>query len=117
MEETKQQAKEYQDLKFIDKVISARAAFAMTILGVGFWIVTNLFTYFATPNEKNSDAITLLQTQVEAQQRANDILTKTLQNDTQEVKGNVKDLTEAVNQLRISIATLNTKIDERIPTK
>lgn len=108
---------EIKEEKFVDKIISIRARNVVVIASAVFWVITVAWSNFATPTEKANDAIALLEKQVEYQQKTIDTITKTQQNDTQEVKGNLTTLTNNVIALQNEITALKTIIDERIPKK
>ena len=83
----------------------------VAIVGVCFGVY---FT-FANPSKENDTALQLQNQQIVEQQKTIDTITKTQQNDTQEVKLNIANLTAQVNNNNIEIEKLTTIIDERIP--
>lgn len=115
--EKEAEVKELKTEKAVDKVISIRVASAMGIAAAVFWIITTAYSNFITPNENNEDAIVLLKAQVENQQSTIATITKTQQNDTQELRDNIKDLEGKIGVMTNSITALTTIIDERIPKK
>ena len=83
----------------------------VAIVGVCFGVY---FT-FANPSKDNDTALQLQNQQIVTQQKTIDTITKTQQNDTQEVKLNIANLTTQINNNNIEIEKLTTIIDERIP--
>lgn len=89
---------------------------------VSFWLsigglVFGAFIYLTAPSRDNDTALQLQAQQIAQQQKTIDSITKTQQNDTQEVKSNLKTLTDKIEQQSITITQLTTIINERIPAR
>jgi uncharacterized protein YlxW (UPF0749 family) len=80
-------------------------------------MVLSAFIYLTSPQQKQDTAIELLKAQAANQQETIQTITKTQQNDTQELKSEVAGLRAEVQQLRESVVKLSTIIEERIPKK
>ena len=80
---------------------------------VGMIIMGYLF--LANPTRDNDTALQLQAQRIESQQKTIDSITKTQQNDTQEVKAAVKDLEIQLQIYSNEIIKLQTVIEERIP--
>jgi hypothetical protein len=83
----------------------------VAIVGVCFVVY---FT-FANPAKDNDTALQLQEQRIVAQEQTITTITKTQQNDTQEVKANIAALTVQVNNNNIVIEKLSTIIEERLP--
>lgn len=82
-----------------------------TLLG----LIIGGFIYLTQPAEKNDTALQLQEQRIEQQQVVIDRLTKTQQNDTQEVKSEIAGLRTEVQSLTKETVKLQTIIEERIP--
>lgn len=80
---------------------------------VGMIIMGYLF--ISNPGRNNDTALQLQEQRIESQQKTIDAITKTQQNDTQEVKEAVKDLTRQLQIYSNEIVKLQTIVNERIP--
>lgn len=80
-------------------------------------ICFGVYFTFANPSNENGTALQLQNQQIVEQQKTIDTITKTQQNDTQEVKGNIKNLTDQIQLQSNEITKLTTIIQERIPAK
>lgn len=80
-------------------------------------VVLSVFIYLTSPQQKQETTIELLKAQVATQQETITTVTKTQQNDTQEVKNEIAGFRTEVQTLRESVVKLGTIIDERIPKK
>jgi uncharacterized membrane protein YvbJ len=78
-------------------------------------IIIGAFVYLTSPTKDNDTAIQLQEQRIATQDKTIETLTKTQQNDTQEVKTAITSLNKEVNDLKIYISNLSTIIDERIP--
>ena len=85
----------------------------VAIVGVCFGVY---FT-FANPSQDNDKALALQQQRVDAQAGTIVDLTKTQQNDTQEVKKAIENTNTQLQLQALEIRQLTTIIDERIPKK
>ena len=112
-----QEVKEFKTERAIDKVLSVKVASALGIAGAVFWVITTAYTNFSAPNKNNETAITILKSQVEEQKETITTITKTQQNDTQELRDNIKDLESEIGVMTNSITALTVIINERIPKK
>lgn len=88
-------------------------SFIFAICGV----VLSVFIYMTAPQQKTDTAIELLKSQASNQQATIDRITKTQQNDVQELKSEIAGLRSEIQQLRESVVKLSTIIEERIPKK
>lgn len=94
-------------------IIYKQVSFGLSIIGVLFGV----FIFLTSPSTKNDTALQLQDQRITAQRETIDALTKTSQNDTQEVKANVALLTEKIEQQSTEITKLTTIINERIPAR
>lgn len=107
-------AKNISDKKSsVENLIYRQISFWLSIGGLAF----GAFIYLSRPSQDNSTAIQLQQQRIEDQQKTIDSITKTQQNDTQEVKAAVKDLAIQMQFYSNEIVKLETIINERIPAK
>lgn len=97
----------------IQNVLYRQVSFWLSIFGLAF----GAFIYLSTPSRDNDTAIQLQQQRIDSQQKTIDTITKTQQNDTQEVKAAVKDLNTQMQFYSNEIVKLTTIINERIPAK
>lgn len=86
------------------------------ILGICGTVLAG-FIFLTSPGTENDTALQLQDQRITSQQTTIDIITKTQQNDTQELKGNVKILTDKIELQSVEIAKLTTIINERIPAR
>jgi hypothetical protein len=86
------------------------------ILGICGTVLAG-FIFLTSPGTKNDTALQLQEQRIEAQDGTILALTKTQQNDTQEVKANVALMTSKIEQQSVEIAKLTTIINERIPAR
>lgn len=107
-------------VKVIDKdssgfsnIIYKQISFGLSIIGV----VLAGFIFLTSPSTANNTALQLQNQRINAQDTTIAALTKTSQNDTQELKANVAILTEKIEFQSIEITKLTTIINERIPKK
>jgi len=75
------------------------------------------FIYLTNPNSENKTALLLQEERISAQRKTIDDLTKTQQNDTQEIKSELRNMSDELETICISIKELETIINERIPKK
>lgn len=94
-------------------VLYKQVSLVLSICGV----VLGGFIFLTSPGTKNDTAIQLQQQRIESQDTTILALTKTQQNDTQEVKANVALMTAKIEQQSVEIAKLTTIISERIPAR
>lgn len=73
------------------------------------------YLFIANPTRDNDTALQLQEERISAQRATIDELTKVQQNDTQEVKGAIKDMILQIQQQSEDIVQLSTIINERIP--
>jgi hypothetical protein len=97
----------------IRKVLFNEVTFVIAIVGA----VASVILWITGPQTQNDTAIRILQAQVEVQNKTIESITKTQQNDTQEVKGEVSGLRNEVQETREEVIKLQTIIEERIPKK
>jgi len=95
--------------KFLASKLSTLIFVATTIIGV-YMALTGLPL-------QNRTALQLQEQRILTQDKTIETITKTQQNDTQEVKLKVADLESEVDDMRISIEKLTTVIEERIPVR
>lgn len=77
--------------------------------------VLSAFVYLTNPARDNDTAIQLLKAQVVTQEATISTITKTQQNDTQEVKLELGGLRQEIQSLSEQTVKLQTIIEERIP--
>ena len=75
------------------------------------------FIYITSPNNDNNVALKLQEERINGQRKTIDDITRTQQNDTQEVKTELVRMNTEIQNICISIKELSTIIDERIPKK
>ena len=80
-------------------------------------VVLSCFIFLTNPSNHNDTALQLQDARITSQEKTIETLTKTQQNDTQEVKSAVKDLVNQIQLQQQDITKLTTIIDERIPKK
>lgn len=97
----------------IQGVMYRQVSFWLSIGGIAFGV----FIYLTTPSADNNLAIKIQEQRIIEQQKTIDTITKTQQNDTQEVKGAIKDLENQLQFYSNEIIKLQTIINERIPAK
>lgn len=90
-----------------------QVSFWLSIIGIAF----GAFIYITGPSRDNDTALKLQEQRITSQQDTIDKITKTQQNDTQEVKAAVKDLVDKIEKQSNDITKLSTIIEERIPKK
>ena len=97
----------------IASIMYKQVSFGLSIIGV----VLGGFIFLTSPSQKNDVALQLQDQRITTQQTTIDTLTKTAQNDTQEVKAAIKEMILEINEQQKDIATLTAIINERIPAK
>jgi hypothetical protein len=97
----------------IRRVLFGEVTLVIALVGV----VSSVMLWVMGPQTQNNLAIELLKQQSENQQKVIETVTKTQQNDTQEVKGQIFEAKEQLADLKAEIIKLQTIIDERIPKK
>lgn len=97
----------------VENYLYRQVSFWLSIFGIAF----GAFIYLTAPSRDNDTALKLQAQRIETQDVLIAGLTKTQQNDTQEVKSAVKDLILQIQQQQQDITKLTTIIDERIPKK
>ena len=80
-------------------------------------VIAGVITFITGPQSQQYIAIEILKEQVKNQQITIDTITKTQQNDTQEVKKGLDETKRDVSSLNDSIIRLETIINERIPKR
>jgi len=95
----------------VSSFIYKQLSFGLSILG----IVIGAFIYLTNPTKDNNTALQLQDQRISSQRITIDELTKTSQNDTQEVKAAVRDLVSQVNANNIAIEKLSVILQERLP--
>lgn len=80
-------------------------------------LVVGVYKFITSPQIQQYTAIEILKEQVASQQKTIDSITKTQQNDTQEVKAGLSETKNKVEELNTAVIQLRTIIDERIPVK
>lgn len=78
-------------------------------------IVFGAFIYLTTPSEENDTAIQLQQQQITQQRDTIDRITKIQQNDTQEVKSELKEVRREQRELKDEVIKIQTILEERLP--
>lgn len=86
------------------------------IIGV-IAVVLSSFIYLTNPHTVTDTALKLQEERIAAQRSTIDSLTKTQQNDTQEIKAELNRMNQEIEEVCISIKALEVIIDERIPKK
>lgn len=86
------------------------------ILGICGTVLAG-FIFLTSPSTSNNTALQLQDQRITSQQTTIDTLTKTQQNDTQEVKANIALMTTKIELQSVEIAKLSTIISERIPAR
>lgn len=102
-----------KDAGSFQNILYKQVSFGLSIVGVLF----GAFIFLTSPSQKNDTALQLQDARITAQRDTIDTLTKTAQNDTQEVKKALEMLTLEVNEQQTDIATLTAIINERIPAR
>lgn len=102
-----------KDAGSLQNILYRQVSLILSICGV----VLGAFIFLTSPGTKNDTALQLQEQRIESQDATILALTKTSQNDTQEVKLNVSNLTLKIEQQSVEIAKLTTIIAERIPAK
>ncbi len=97
----------------IRKVLFNEITFIIAIVAA----LSSVIYWVQNPQQKNDVAIQLQDQRITSQQKTIDELTKTQQNDIQEVKKGLTELEDQVEILNKDIVKLQTIIDERIPKK
>ncbi|MCF7898836.1 MAG: hypothetical protein K9L31_02710 [Candidatus Pacebacteria bacterium] len=95
----------------IKKVIFNEVSLIIASCGV----VLSGFLFLSDPGVQNNTAIKLQQQRIETQEEIIEKLTKTQQNDTQELKSEITGLRTEMQVLTNTITKLQTIIEERIP--
>lgn len=102
-----------RDTGTIQSIIYKQVSLFLSIAGV----LLAGFIYLTSPSQANDTALQLQDQRITAQQETIDTITRTAQNDTQELKAAVKELVDKVNDTEKALATLTAIINERIPAK
>lgn len=97
----------------IRKVLFNEVSLAFAIGGV----MLSGFLYLTSPQRESDLAIKLLQAQVDTQTATIATVTKTQQNDTQEVRLELTNTRNEVQELTKQVVKLQTIIEERIPAR
>jgi hypothetical protein len=97
----------------IRKILFNEVSFIMGIVAV----VLSSFIYITSIGNTNETALRLQEERLAAQRKTIDEITKTQQNDIQEIKAEIRDMKSCISALEISVERLSTIINERIPIK
>lgn len=97
----------------LDKFLSSKVVTVCFIVSTTVAVIM----FFLGPSMTNKTALQLQEQRIVAQRETIDSLTKTQQNDTQEVKLELSNLNDKVEDLETNMAQLITIINERIPAK
>jgi len=104
---------EDKDAGSLTNILYKQVSLILSVCGV----VLAGFIFLTSPGTKNDTALQLQEQRIEAQDGTILALTKTQQNDTQEVKANIALMTTKIEEQSVEIAKLVTIINERIPAK
>lgn len=102
-----------EDSGGFSSIMYKQVSFGLSIAGV----LLGGFIFLTSPSQKNDVALQLQNQRINSQEETINALTKTSQNDVQEVKLNIALLTTKIEAQSIEIAKLTTIINERIPIK
>jgi septal ring factor EnvC (AmiA/AmiB activator) len=80
-------------------------------------IIFSGFLYITKPTQKNDTALQLQHQQIQQQQDIIDKITKIQQNDTQEVKSELKEVRREQGELKEEVIKLQTILEERLPAE
>ena len=97
----------------VTNILYRQISLGLSILGVLF----GAFIYLTAPSRDNDTALQLQEQRISSQQTTIDTITKTQQNDTQEVKKAIENTNVQLQLQAQEITKLTTIIDERIPKK
>lgn len=103
-----------------DSQMGTVASFIYKQLSLGLSIIGVViagFIYLTSPTKDNDTALQLQEQRITAQREVIDGLTKTQQNDTQEVKKAIENTNIQMQIQSTAITRLTTIIEERIPAK
>lgn len=98
--------------RFFD-ILYKQVSFGLTIIT----IIIGSFIYLTNPAKDNDTALQLQDQRITAQRETIDELTKTAQNDTEELKSEITGLRIEVQMVTNQIIKLQTIIEERMPKK
>lgn len=97
-------------------ILYKQVSLATGVLGLAGMLIMG-YLFLANPSQDNDKALALQQQRVEAQEKTIVALTKTQQNDTQEVKQALENTNTQIQLQSNEIIKLSTIIEERIPKK
>jgi len=97
----------------VTNILYRQISLGLSITGV----ILGAFIYLTAPSRDNDTAIKLQEQRINSQQTTIDTITKTQQNDTQEVKKALENNNVQLQLQAQEITKLTTIIDERIPKK
>lgn len=105
-----------QDSGKFSSILYKQISLGMSIISLA-GILIGGYVYLTNPSRDNDTALKLQDQRIIAQRDTIDSLTKTQQNDTQEVKEELADLVTQIQIQANNITQLTTIINERIPAK